>query len=86
MILLGMKTNLNDNLNNNKNNKKPQKDKISTKIERLALKIKSIFPNIDSEAKFNKEKNSKTIPLIEPNEFQIIKQYNLNLNKINNNL
>ena len=55
-------------------------------MERLAGKIKSIFPNIDSEAKFNKEKNNKIIPLIEPNEFQIIKQYNLNLNKINNNI
>ena len=86
MILLGLKTNLNDSLNNNKNNKKPQKDKLSTKMERLAGKIKSIFPNIDSEAKFNKEKNNKIIPLIEPNEFQIIKQYNLNLNKINNNI
>ena len=84
MILLGLKTNLNEKINSNKN-KKPQKDKLNSKIERLALKIKSIFPNIDSEAKFNKEKNSKTIPLIEPNEFQIIKQYNLNLNKINNN-
>ena len=80
MILLGIKTNLTDN--NNKN-KKPQKDKLITKIERMALKIKSIFPNIDSEAKFNKEKNGKTIPLIEPNEFQIIKQQSLNLNKIN---
>ena len=79
MILLGIKTNLNDN---NKN-KKSQKDKLITKIERMASKIKSIFPNIDSEAKFNRERNSKIIPLIEPNEFQIIKQYSLNLNKIN---
>ena len=82
MILLGIKTNLNDNINNIKN-KKPQKDRLNSKIERMACKIKNIFPNIDSEAKFNKEKNNKIIPLIEPNEFQIIKQYNLNLNKIN---
>ncbi len=54
----------------------------------MANTIKSIFPNIDAETRLNKEKNSKIIPLIEPNEFQIIKQYNLNLNKImdNNNI
>ena len=86
MILLGIKTNLNDNISNIKNNKKPIKDKLSTRIERIAEKIKRIFPNIDSEAKYNKEKNNKVIPLIEPNEFQILKQYNLNLNKINNNI
>ena len=86
MILLGIKTNLNDNLSNIKNNKKLIKDKLSTRIERIAEKIKRIFPNIDSEAKYNKEKNNKVIPLIEPNEFQILKQYNLNLNKINNNI
>ena len=82
MILLGLKTNLNDSLNNNKNNKKPQKDKLNTKIERGEKYGKS-WTKDDSEAKFNKEKNNKIIPLIEPNEFQIIKQYNLNLNKIN---
>ena len=81
MILLGIKTNLNDCINNVKN-KKPQKDRLNSKIERMAFKIKNIFPNIDSEAKFNKEKNNKIIPLIEPNEFQIIKQYNLNLHSL----
>ena len=86
LILLGKKISLEDN--NNVNNKKQIKDKLNLKIERMANTIKSIFPNIDAETRLNKEKNSKIIPLIEPNEFQIIKQYNLNLNKImdNNNI
>ena len=83
-ILLGKKINLIENDSNN-NNKKLQKDKLISKIEKMANKIKSIFPNIEAEMKLNKEKNNKIIPLIEPNEFQIIKQYNLNLNKIINN-
>ena len=69
-------------LNNKKNiinNNKSKKDSLNLKAEKLGNIIKSIFPNIDGESKMNKEKNSKIIPLIEPSEFQLIKQYNLNL-------
>ena len=81
LILLGKKTN-ETNTNNNKKNKK---DNLTLRIEKLGNKIRTIFPNIDSELKFNREKNGKVIPLIEPSEFQLIKQYNLNINKIINN-
>ena len=50
----------------------------------MGNKIRNIFPNIDNEIKLNIKKNTKMIPLIEPNEFQLIKKYNLNLNKIIN--
>ena len=80
-ISLGKKRN-----NSVKENKKNKKDSLTIKIEKLGNKIKHIFPNIDSENRINKEKNRKIIPLIEPSEFQLIKQYNLNLNKIINNI
>ena len=81
LILLGKKKN-----NTPTNNKKNKKDNLVIKIEKLGNRIKTIFPNIDGESRVNKEKNCKVIPLIEPSEFQLIKQYNLNLNKIFNNI
>ena len=81
LILLGQKR-----CNSVNNNKKNKQDNINLRIQKLANKIKSIFPNIDSECKLNKEKNTKIIPLIDPSEFGLIKQYNLNLNKIINNI
>ena len=81
LILLGKKRINNTPIKNKKN----KKDSLIIKIEKLANKIKNIFPNIDIECRANKEKNCKMIPLIEPSEFQLIKQYNLNLNKNINN-
>ena len=81
LILLGKKRNVSTN-----NNKKNKTNNFNLKFEKLANIIKNIFPNIDSESKFNKEKNIKMTPLIEPSEFGLIKQYNLNLNKIINNI
>ena len=78
LILMGNKR------NNSSNNKKVKKDSLILKIEKMGNKIRNIFPNIDNEIKLNIKKNTKMIPLIEPNEFQLIKQYNLNLNKIIN--
>ena len=80
LILLGKKKSITPT-----NNKKNKKDNLVNKIEKLGNKIKNVFPNIDVENR-NKEKNSKVIPLIEPSEFQLIKQYNLNLNKVINNI
>ena len=81
LILLGKKRSSTPS-----NNKVNKKDSLVLKIEKLGNKIKTIFPNIDGENRANREKNYKMIPLIEPSEFQLIKQYNLNLNKIINNI
>ena len=82
LFLLGRKKSI--LANNDKKNKKD--NNLVLKIEKLGNKIKNIFPNIDGESRANKEKYCKVIPLIEPSEFQLIKQYNLNLNKIINNM
>ena len=80
LILLGKKRSSTPS-----NNKVNKKDSLVLKIEKLGNKIKTIFPNIEGENRTNK-KNYIMIPLIEPSEFQLIKQYNLNLNKIINNI
>ena len=83
LILLGKKTD-DAIVNLNNNNKKNKKDNLMSKIEKMRNQIRNIFPNIDNENKLNKDKNNKIIPLIEPSEFQLIKQYNININEILN--
>ena len=78
LILLGNKR------SSSNKNKNIRNDSLISKIENLGKRIRAIFPNIDNETKFNREKSVKMIPLIDPNEFQLIKQYNLNLNKFIN--
>ena len=83
LILLGKKTN--DSIVSLNINKKNKRDNLISKIEKMRNQIRNIFPNIDNEIKSNKDKNNKIIPLIEPSVFQLIRQYNLNINEIINN-
>jgi len=77
LLLLGNKRNISGN--NNLNNRKDKKEGLIARLEKMGNKIRSIFPNIDNENKYGKDKNSKVIPVVEPNEFSLLKQYSLNL-------